>query len=138
VARTKSLEHLSDIKARQLMNYIHANLDSRLNLVDLAEFAHLSPRQFFRIFSTTFGATPHRYIINERVAQAKELIAKGRLLVEIAIMLGFANQSHFSRVFRKATGMSPGQFRKNHHGPVVICSRYRTLVKDPFGPSQGQ
>jgi len=52
--------------------------------------------------------TPHRSIVNERVPQAKELIAKGRLLVDIAAKLGFASQSHFTGVFRKVTGMSPG------------------------------
>jgi AraC-like DNA-binding protein len=69
-------------------------------------------RQFLRTFSNTFGTTPHRYIVNERVAQAKELIAEGRLLGDIAAKLGFANQSHFTGVFRKVTDMSPGRFRQ--------------------------
>jgi AraC family transcriptional regulator len=95
------------------MDYIHANLDHALSLSDLAEIVQLGPRQFFRKFSSTFGTTPHQYILNERVAQAKELIAKGRMFVDIAGKLGFANQSHFSGAFRKVTGMPPGQFRRS-------------------------
>ena len=109
----KPLRKFSEVEARRVMDYIHANLDRALNIFDLAELIQLSPRQFIRIFSNTFGTTPHRYIINKRVTLAKELIAKGRLLVEIAVKLGFASQSHFSGVFRKVTGMSPGQFRQD-------------------------
>jgi AraC family transcriptional regulator len=104
-----------------MMDYIHANLDCKLNLFDLANLVQLRPRQFFRIFSNTFDTTPHRYVMNERVAQAKELLLSGQLLVEIATVLGFANQSHFSGVFRNATGMSPGRFRREH------CSRGQEL-----------
>ena len=109
----KPLRKFSEVEARRVMDYIHANLDGALNIFELAELIQLSPRQFIRIFSNTFGTTPHRYIVNKRVALAKELIAKGRLLVEIAVKLGFASQSHFSGVFRKDTGMSPGQFRQD-------------------------
>jgi AraC family transcriptional regulator len=109
----KPLRKFSEVEARRVMDYIHANLHGPLNIFELAELIQLSPRQFIRIFSNTFGTTPHRYIINKRVALAKELIAKGRLLVDIAGKLGFASQSHFSGVFRKVTGMSPGQFRQD-------------------------
>jgi AraC family transcriptional regulator len=108
----KPIRRFSAEQARRVADYIQANLDGELNLFDLAELVHLSPRQFFRIFWNTFGTTPHRYIVEERVAQAKELIAKGRLLVDIAAKLGFASQSHFTGVFRQVTGMSPGRFRR--------------------------
>ena len=100
-------------RADQATGGLRANLDEEINLVDLACLVDLSPRQFFRIFSTTFGTRPHRYIVKERVALAKELIVRGQLLVEIASVLGFASQSHFSGVFRKVTGMSPGRFRQD-------------------------
>jgi AraC family transcriptional regulator len=115
VRRRKSrnpLRLFADSETRRVAEYIQANLDGELSLLDPAKLVQLSPRQFLRTFSNTFGMTPHRYIVNERVAQAKELIAKGRLLVDIAAKLGFANQSHFTGVFRKVTGMSPGRFRQ--------------------------
>ena len=67
----KPLRKFSEVEARRVMDYIHANLDHALSLSDLAAIVQLSPRHFFRIFSNTFGTTPHRYILDERVAQAK-------------------------------------------------------------------
>jgi AraC-like DNA-binding protein len=103
---------LSDAQARALVEHIHANLDCDLTLFDLSKIVHFSPRQLVRLFSNTFGKTPRQYIINERVVRAKDLLSQGRLLVEIATTLGFSSQSHFSGTFRKATGMSPGRFKR--------------------------
>ena len=119
----KALRKFSQVEARRVIDYIHANLDRALSLSELAELVELSPRHFFRLFSSTFGTTPHRYIIEERISVAKQLIAKGRLLTEIAAKLGFAHQSHFADVFRKVTGVPPGQFRsrcsRSLHSPAV-------------------
>jgi transcriptional regulator GlxA family with amidase domain len=103
---------LSTAQARQLVDHIHANLDGDLRLFELAKLVQFSPRQFFRIFANTFGTTPHQFIMKERVDRAKNLLSQGLLLVEIASALGFASQSHFSGAFRRATGMSPGRFRR--------------------------
>ena len=108
----------SEFEARRLKDFIHANVDRALSQSDLAETVKVGSRQFLRLFSNTFGTTPHRYILNERVAQAKELIAQGLLLTDIAANLGFASQSHFSSVFRKVTGMPPGQFR--HAASAIV------------------
>jgi AraC family transcriptional regulator len=107
----KRIKQFSEVQVRQVIDYIDANLDRDMNLFDLANLVQLSPRQFFRIFSNTFETTPHRFVTNWRVARAKELLSRGELLIEIAAVLGFASQSHFSGVFRKVTGISPGRFR---------------------------
>jgi AraC-like DNA-binding protein len=57
--------------------------------------------------------------MNERVTMARELISKGQALAEIAVEVGFANQSHFCGVFRKITGMSPGRFRQEHRLKLI-------------------
>ena len=134
------LRQFSGSEARRVMDYIHANLDHALSLSDLAEIVQLSPRHFFRIFSNTFGTTPHRYILDERVAQAKELITKGLMLVEIATQLGFANQSHFSGEFRKVTGMTPGQFRRSLSNQERLSSADTEGHTEPFTtlPSRNQ
>jgi len=134
------LRQFSGVEARRVMDYIHANLDYALSLSDLAEIVQLSPRQFVRIFSNTFGTTPHQYILNERVAHAKELIAKGRLLVDIAAKLGFASQSHFSGAFRKVTGMPPGQFRRSLFNQERLPDADTEGYTEPFAtlPSRNQ
>jgi AraC family transcriptional regulator len=101
----------SEDQTRLLVDYIRANLAVDLNLSSLAELLDISPRQFFRMFANTLGCTPHRYVMKERVARASELLAAKWTLAELADALGFASQSHFSNVFQKTTGMSPGRFR---------------------------
>ena len=76
-ATQRPLRKFSQVEARRVIDYIHANLDRALSLFELAELLELSPRHFFRLFSNTFGTTPHRYIIEERISVAKQLIAKG-------------------------------------------------------------
>jgi AraC family transcriptional regulator len=107
---------LSAAQAQRVVGYIHANLHCNMHLSDLADLVQLSPRQFFRTFSNSFGTTPHQYIMNKRVAEAKGLLSQGQSLVEVAALLGFASQSHFCGVFRRATGLSPGRFRQEHSG----------------------
>jgi transcriptional regulator GlxA family with amidase domain len=113
------LRQFSHAQVRLVADYIHGNLDRAFNLCDLSNLVNLSPRQFLRIFVNTFGTTPHRYLMNERVTRATELISKGQALAAIAADLGFANQSHFCGVFRKVTGMSPGRFRQEHRSKLT-------------------
>jgi AraC family transcriptional regulator len=103
----------------RLEEYVRANLGGELSLDNLAHLVEMSPRQFFRIFSTTFGSTPHRYIMMARVTHAKALLRAGHLLTEIAASLGFASQSHFTNVFRKMAGISPGRFRQDNRTKSV-------------------
>jgi AraC family transcriptional regulator len=112
VDRKRIERRFSEPQVRQLVDYIHANLAYDLNLPHLAELVDMSPRQFFRLFANTFGCTPHRYVMKERVARAKDLLSAGLSLVEIAHTLGFASQSHFNAVFQSTTGTSPGRFRR--------------------------
>jgi AraC family transcriptional regulator len=109
---TKHLSRLSAVQTRRVKDYINANLACELKLRDLADLVALSPRQFQRKFVNTFGVTLHKCVMQERVERAKQFIAAGQLLVEIADCLGFASQSHFSSVFRKIAGTSPGRFRR--------------------------
>jgi AraC family transcriptional regulator len=117
--KTKPSPRLSGPQSRRVMDYIDTNLDCKLSIDDLADLVRVSTRQFFRCFLNTFGTTPHRYVMNERVARAKQLLLRGQLLGEIAVTVGFANQSHFSGVFRKATGVSPNRFRQDKAVPAV-------------------
>jgi AraC family transcriptional regulator len=112
--RKNTFGKLAPSETRQVADYIHANLDCELSLFDLAQIAQLSPRQFVRAFSKTFGSTPHQYVIKQRVARATDLLLKGHRLVEIAGVVGFASQSHLTNVFQKITGTPPGRFRREH------------------------
>jgi AraC family transcriptional regulator len=125
--RNRPQRRFSERQTRLLVDCIHADLANELNLSILAKLVEMSPRQFFRAFANTFACTPHRYVLIKRVARAKELLSAGLPLVEIAFNLGFAGQSHFTHVFQRTTGISPGRFRR-------MCSTARSGVglSDPW------
>lgn len=72
----------------------------------------LSEYHFARMFSTSFGLPPHRYVLQRRLLRARDLLLHSALpLGEIALACGFASASHFSNRFRQAFGAPPGLLR---------------------------
>ena len=110
----EAAEHgFSRTQLQTVTDYIHAHLRKDLSLVELAEAIDLSPRHFSRLFRKTFGTTPHRFVMRERVDEVKALLATKRLsILEIAAELGFVDQSHLTNVFRKATGVTPRRYQR--------------------------
>jgi AraC family transcriptional regulator len=100
-------------KLRHATEYIDRNLRDRLTLDEIAAEVDLNPQYFARTFKKAVGRPPHRYILERRVERAKILLKTTDLsLVEIASRVGIATQSHFTTVFRRATGMTPREFRE--------------------------
>jgi AraC family transcriptional regulator len=91
--------------------YIHAHLDQSISLAELAAVAHLSEFHFARLFKQTTGLPPHQFVIHQRIERAKRLITAGRLsLAQIAIEVGFSDQSQFTRHFKRLVGVTPKRF----------------------------
>ncbi len=91
--------------------YIYAHLDQNIALADLADVAQLSEFHFARLFKQATGLPPHQFVIHQRVEQAKRLIAAGRLsLAQIAIDVGFSDQSQLNRHFKRLVGVTPRRF----------------------------
>lgn len=101
----------SETQVRLLQDYVEAKIASSITTEQLATLVDARPRQFFRLFTNTFGTTPHHYILNQRIARARKLIMQGKPLVEIAHSVGFSSQSHLCSTFRKRVGVSPSRFR---------------------------
>jgi AraC family transcriptional regulator len=104
---------LSRHKLRTVIEYIHEHLDAELSLDHLAAVAHVSPYHFARLFKHSTGLPPHQYVIACRIERAKELLrGRDRLpLAEVATEVGFADQSHFTRHFKRLVGVTPRRFR---------------------------
>ena len=108
--RTPSLSYE---KLKRVLDLIDGRFAEEVGLDELAAEACLSPFHFSRLFQKATGLSPHRYVTERRVREAKSKLAQGRLsLVEIALESGFGSQGNFNRIFRKHTGLTPGQFRR--------------------------
>jgi AraC-like DNA-binding protein len=92
---------------------LSASLRGEATLRDVARQCGLSVSHFSRAFKDTTGVAPHQWLVHRRVEVAKSLLKAGRLsLSDIASECGFANQSHFTRVFSRIAGLSPGAWRR--------------------------
>lgn len=102
-------------KLNHVLDYIMANLNNSLGLEELAQQVGMSQFYFSRLFKQSLGITPHQYVIQQRVEQAKLLIQKGELsLAEVAYSCGFANQGHFNRHFKLHTGATPKEIARTY------------------------
>jgi len=99
---------------RVVADYIDEHLDEPISLASLAGLARLSPFHFARAFSQSFGMPPHRYHTSQRIERAKTLLAwPSHSVTNIAIDLGFAETSSFTKAFRKMAGVTPTQYRRS-------------------------
>ena len=104
---------LAPHQLRKAQDYIDANLVGDATLDDIAQVTGLSSKHFARAFQRSTGVPPHRWLLQRRIERARNLLATGGLpLAEIALVCGFADQSHLTVAFRKMTGMTPGAFRR--------------------------
>jgi transcriptional regulator GlxA family with amidase domain len=100
---------------RRVREYIEQHLAESVTTDALARIAGLSTGHFNRAFKQSTGDSPHHYIIRKRVAIAQELLVHtNRILADIALDAGFADQSHFSRTYVAVTGETPSACRYRH------------------------
>ena len=96
-----------------LETYIRSNLAEDLSLEALAARAQFSPAHFHRVFTAYFGSSPHEFVLACRIEAAQAALRSDRCsLAELAVSCGFSSQSHFTARFKKATGMTPLQYRR--------------------------
>jgi len=108
-------EHRGGLSIRQLQHardFVDAHLSENISLSDLAASCSLSVSHFARAFRLSTGMPPHRFLMEQRVARARELLTRTKLpLCVIAVECGFADQSHLTKVFRRVLGVTPGSLR---------------------------
>ncbi|MGW7288858.1 helix-turn-helix domain-containing protein [Streptomyces sp. NPDC054847] len=101
----------------EVLDYIHTNLARRIRLADLAAVAGVSESHFTRVFRTSTGESPHRYVLQRRLEHARrELTRTDRPIAEIAAEAGFADQSHLTRMMRRHDGATPRILRDGGRG----------------------
>ena len=98
----------------QALRFIHDNYANDLSLNEIAKAVNLSPFHVARLFKQSLGVSPHQYLIQLRVNSARSLLSAGsgeRSLAEVASAVGFSDQSHLTRHFKRIVGVTPRQFR---------------------------
>ena len=104
---------MPSMRLNRVLEFVDANIAVDLCVSRLAAVAGMSPYYFCRSFKQSTGITPHRYVLQCRMEQAKRLLQeKPDHLMEVAHQVGFADQSQFTRVFHKIVGMTPSQYRR--------------------------
>ena len=104
----KNYEIISNAK-----RFIENNYKNSINLKDIADSVNLSPIYFHNIFTNACGVSPHDYLIDCRITEAKkQLWDSDKNLDFIAQNCGFGCAQYFSRIFKKITGITPGKYRK--------------------------
>jgi AraC family transcriptional regulator len=99
----------------QAIAFIHEHYSKDVGLAQIAASAHLSPFHLSRLFKKATGRTPHQYLIEVRVNSARALLTAGagaRSLADVAAAVGFADQSHLTRHFKRVLGVTPKQLRQ--------------------------
>lgn len=97
---------------RKAMIYISKHFNEPLNLEDVAMHVHLHPSYFSTMFKQSIGSSFKEYLNMVRIEESKRLLSNTDFsIIDIAIAIGFEDQSYFSKVFKKYTGLTPKQFR---------------------------
>lgn len=102
-------------KIAESINYLHSHYaENDFRIEKLYEISKISSRYYERLFYQRFGQTPKEYILKLKIDCAKELLLSEKTLIkDIALKLGYSDIYHFGKIFKKKTGYTPSQYRKN-------------------------
>ncbi|MGV9270248.1 AraC family transcriptional regulator [Kitasatospora sp. NPDC003701] len=108
-ARSERVDHAV---ARELRELLDGRLLDAPGLNEAARLLHAHPTHLVRAFSAAFGIAPHQYLTGRRVDLARRLLLDGRRPGEVATAVGFYDQAHLTRHFRRVVGTTPGRYAR--------------------------
>ena len=112
-SRVIAESEIRDPRVRIVIDFMHANLQRKISLADLAREVNLSAAHVSRLFSTETRISPSEYLIRLRMERAQHLLLTSLLSVkEIMAMTGYGNRGHFVQHFKRYFGPVPSEFRK--------------------------
>lgn len=117
---------LAPWQEKRAKELLESDLSGEFPLSRLALECGLSVRHFTRAFRQSVGMPPHRYLLKRRIERARDLLRNPALsLLDVALACGFADQSHFTRLFRASMDMSPGVWRRQQVSRPIGFPQYR-------------
>lgn len=105
--------HLDKPARARLLEYLDDNLDAKIGLNELAAYTAMTVPDFMNAFAAAFHTSPHKFLLNRRIAKAERLLAgSADSIAEISARLGFCNPSHFATIFKQRVGVTPIRYRQ--------------------------
>lgn len=105
-------EEMRTPRLKAAIQYINKNLTEKITIAKLAAESCMSQSAFFQSFRDAFGISPLEYVLKARIDQAKKLMADTKIsITEVCYASGFNNLNHFTKVFKRIEGLTPGQYR---------------------------
>lgn len=104
-------DHDASRQLARAAEFIADNCTRSLKLEDICEAADLSASHLIRAFKQRYGMTPHAYLINRRIQYSRAQLRRGRVIADVALDAGFADQAHLQRIFKRLVAATPGQYR---------------------------
>jgi len=112
VATKRAAGGLPKARLKRVLEYISAHLGNEIRLETLASIAGMSRHHFGELFRCSTGVSPHQYVIGQRVERGKQMLRDTDLsILEIGLATGFADQSHFTKTFRRIARVTPRDYR---------------------------
>lgn len=123
------------VAARRARDLLIDRLADPPSLDMLASAVHTAPFSLLRAFKDQYGLPPHAYLTQQRVYRARELLDGGRPPADAAVEVGFVDQAHLSRHFRRIVGVPPGRYQRERghqrHGPHRNQEPGRNVQEQP-------
>jgi AraC family transcriptional regulator len=108
-------------KLVRAVEYIQDQLDTELTVSGIAKAVFMSPYHFTRLFKESTGQSPYQYVVDARVRKAKELLTTGKFTIsEAARHVGFVDQSHLTRHFKRVFGLPPKRLLSPRRPEIVV------------------
>lgn len=106
---------MSDYYIKEALNYIEQNFQNDITIEEIAAVCGINRSYFGKIFHNSIGCSPQEFLMKYRMVKATELLKLTSLsIAEIGSAVGYENQLHFSRAFKKINGVSPREWRNQH------------------------
>jgi AraC-like DNA-binding protein len=104
-------ERRDDAIAAELRDLLDQHAFGTMTLATASAIVHASPARLVRSFTSTFGISPHRYVLGRRIDAARRRLLDGEPIAQVAAATGFHDQAHLTRHFRRQVGTTPARYR---------------------------
>ena len=112
----RDVEVTENFVLNKILQVVHVSIEDHINAKDIAKAVNISEGYTFNLFKKHMGISLMEYVKRLKIERSKILLLKtNKSILDISITLGFYDQSHFTKVFKKIIGMSPTEYRNTHY-----------------------